>query len=458
MNKFLKFFERYRVIWALAWPQILMMFFHFWIGFIDVYVAGRLDPKVQASLGLVTQMLFFLLIVAMSFSNGAVSTISQSLGAGKILRAKRYGYLCMEIALIGGSFLLGVGLVFNSFFLKLLRTPSSLVPITGYFFKVYSLLLPIYYQFIVTNGIFRARKKVHIPLFSIMIVSILNGVGDFALCYGLWGLPRLGFKGLPWATFGSVLCGYLLNVTILAKDRWIVFREFPPIRWIKAFFPYLGKVTWPIGLNQLLWNSAYVVLFSLTASLPTRPVVALAAFAAGIRIESLLFLPAFGFNMTASILIGQALGHGDKTEARDMALRIWLLGAGIISVMGCVMWIFLSPLSRLLTTDPAVQQEIIRYLQYNIAAIPFTATTMILAGSFVGAGATTYNLICIGAMVWLVRVPCAYVLGHILWKNASGIWASMFISQFVQATTMLFLFFRGRWQDYALHVRKSGGR
>lgn len=52
-------------IWRLAWPQTAMMFFHFLIGFIDVYVAGRLSDQVQASLGIITQTLFFLLMLSL---------------------------------------------------------------------------------------------------------------------------------------------------------------------------------------------------------------------------------------------------------------------------------------------------------------------------------------------------------------------------------------------------------
>src|SRR6056297_1891851 len=77
-------------IWRLAWPQTLMMVFHFLIGFVDVFVAGRIGDDVQASLGMITQTLLFFLIIAIALANGSVSAISQSLGAGKTLRAVRY--------------------------------------------------------------------------------------------------------------------------------------------------------------------------------------------------------------------------------------------------------------------------------------------------------------------------------------------------------------------------------
>ena len=74
--------EIYKTIWRLAWPQVLMMFFHFLIGFVDVWVAGRLGRDVQACMGLITQALFFFLVVALAMANGSVAAISQSLEQG----------------------------------------------------------------------------------------------------------------------------------------------------------------------------------------------------------------------------------------------------------------------------------------------------------------------------------------------------------------------------------------
>ncbi len=440
----------YRTIISLAWPQLVMMFFHFWIGFLDVYVAGLIDKRVQASLGIVTQILFFLLIVAISFANGAVSTISQSLGAKREMRAKRYGTVCIEISLVAGVFLCGLGLTFRSQLTSLLGTPKELHAICEYFLKVYALLIPVYYLLIISNAIFRARKKVYIPMFSIMTVTILNGVLNFSLCFGYFNLPKMGFKGLPWATFISVSGGFLLNLFVLLKERWISGKYIPSFKWIKIFFPYLWKVSWPIGLNQLLWNFAYVMLFSITATLPKKNLIALAAFTAGVRIESILFLPAFAFNMTVSILVGHFLGKGDFKGARAIAIRTWVLGISSITLVGIFLWMFAPNVSSLLSKDVGVQLEIVNYLKYNILAIPFTVSTMIIGGSFVGAGATKFNMMCVGGSVWLVRVPLAYFLGHVVLREPTGIWIAMLCSQFVQSVVMAFIFLSNKWKDYAI--------
>ncbi len=441
-------------IWELAWPQLLMMFFHFWIGFFDVYVAGRIGEDVQAALGMITQTLLFFLIVAMALSNGAVSTISQSLGAGRTLRAKRYIGLCLMLVLAAGLILLVAGIFLRGQLLALLQVPVRIEDITTKYLLIYLLVTPVYYLFIVSNAVFRAQKQVHIPLLSMVLVTGLNTWADFGLCFGGYGLPRIGYMGLAWATLISVCGGCLFNTFVLGMRGWLRLAHFPPIRWIKRALPYLWRVAWPAGLMQVLWHTGYLVLFAITASLPREEVVALAAFAAGIRMESLLFLPAVAFNMTASILVGHYLGSKDFSGARSIGLRTWAFGCLLISLLGALLWLFVPELAQLLSDRAPVQAEIESYLRFNILAIPFTGTTMILGGVFIGAGATRFNMFAIGGTVWLVRLPLAYILGHLVLVSATGIWAAMLISQMVQATLMFLLFWYKDWYRFSMQSRK----
>ena len=80
----------YATIWGLTWPQVLMMLFHFLIGFVDVWVAGRISREAQACMGVMSQAMFFFMVVAVALANGSVAAISQSSGAGLTLRIKRF--------------------------------------------------------------------------------------------------------------------------------------------------------------------------------------------------------------------------------------------------------------------------------------------------------------------------------------------------------------------------------
>jgi MATE family multidrug resistance protein len=447
-------------IWGLVWPQVLMGVFHFLVGVVDVWVAGRISSDVQASLGMINQLLLFLLIVAMAVSTGSVAAISQSMGAGLTRRMLRYVGLVLELALAAGLLIVVVGLALKEPLMDLLQVPRELAPVTGYYMQIFMLLLPSYYLLIISNSVFRAQKLVHYPLYAMITVTVVNTAADFTLALGWGGLPAYGYKGLAWATFAAVNAGMLMNLVNLGRLGLLRPASFPPVRWIKRACGYLVKVAWPMGVVQVVWHSAYLVLFAITASLPEGNVVALAGFTAGIRVESALFLPGMAFNMTAGILMGQLLGERRTDEAKRTVYRILALGAGVMSVLAVAVWAFVWPIAGFLAPDPAVQAEAVNYLRYNLLAIPFTMTSMILAGSLAGAGATFYNLFGFGLPAWLVRIPLAFVLGHLVLGRATGVWAAMLASQVVQAAVMLYIFQFRDWSRFAMikQRRESGDK
>jgi putative MATE family efflux protein len=446
----------YRTIWHLAWPQVLMMLFHFFIGLADVWVAGYIDREVQASLGIITQSLFFLLVVATAVANGAVAAISQSMGAGLHKRVQRYVGLCLILAgLLGGAFLL-LGLPVKGWLVSALQVPAPMRPITEYFLEIYLLVLPPYYLLIITNAIFRARREVMFPLYSMVLVTILNTVLDIGLGLGWWGMPQIGYKGLAWATFASVTAGASLNTVVLWRKGLLEPSSFAPMRWMKRATPYLFKVAWPAGLMQVIWQSGYLVLYAITGSLPRGEVVALAGMSIGLRIEALLFLPAMAFSMTAGILVGNELGARRPDEARRVGFRILGLGMVSICLFSVVLWQFVTPWVALLTRDAAVAAQAVSYLKWNVLAVPFTLTSMIMAGAFNGAGATLYNMLIMGGATWLLRLPLAWWLGHHAMDSAEGIWIAMFCSQAVQSMTLLYFFTFKNWQRFAMIKVRNG--
>ncbi|UZP69003.1 MATE family efflux transporter [Desulfovibrio mangrovi] len=447
----------YRNIWNLAWPQVVMMFFHFTIGFTDVWVAGQIDRGVQAAVGLISQSLFFFLVIAVAVANGSVAAISQSFGAGLRRRALRYIGLVLGIGLVCGAAIWVFGRLFKWQFLAILQVPDEILPVTGYFLDVFLLLLPCYYLMVVTNAVFRAQKLVLIPLASTAIAAGVNAFTDFGFGLGWFGLPNFGFKGVAWATFFSVTASTVFNVCMLHRYGLLKRDTFPPLRWARKALPYLVKVALPSGGMQLLWHLGYMVLFAITASLPFDNVNALAGMTAGMRVESLLFLPAFAFNMTGSILVGNSLGAGRKDEALRIALRLIGIACGSMTVVAVCMYPFIDPLSAFLAPEPAVARQAVNYLIYNLLSIPFTVASMTLGGIMMGAGATIYTFAVYSSATWLVRLPIAYTLGHWVWQDAEGVYLAMLISQVFQSTAMMYILLRRDWYRFSMIKRNNKG-
>jgi Na+-driven multidrug efflux pump len=89
-----------------------------------------------------------------------------------------------------------------------------------------------------------------------------------------------------------------------------------------------------------------------------------------------------------------------------------------------------------------------------MAAMPFLLAAMILGGAFTGAGATIYQTIISGGASWLVRLPLAYLLGHILLRSSTGIWMAMLISMIVQSLIMLYFYQFKAWHRFSMRNGK----
>lgn len=437
-------------MWRLTWPQMLMMYLLFFSGITTVWAAGQISSHVQAAMGLVTQCGMFMMVVIMSISSGATAAISQSIGMGRMLRARLY-----ITTTVIGSLLLGIIVAipawhFGDPVLRLLQTPDEVMPITREIWRVSVLGIPLQYIYFSTGVMFRATRLVMPPLFVAAIVCAANFFGTLGFGLGWFGLPTCGYMGLIWTSVATQAIGAFINCILLRRSSYLRFAPLPTLAWLKQAVPYLIRVAIPAGAAAIVWQSGYLTLFVLVASLPKDSVSALAGLTAGLRAESLLFMPGMAFNMTCSIMVGNSLGEGKPEQARRIGLQLTGIASGIMSLMAMCVWPFMSDIARMLSQDTATQTQIVSYLTYNLASTPFSIASQVMGGIMVGAGATQYNLIVYGGTFWAVRLPLGWLLGHRIWESASGVFAAMAISQLIQTSIMLYVVLCHNWQRFAM--------
>jgi len=447
-----------RAVWRLTWPQMLMMYLMFFMGFVSVWVAGRISADVQAALGMVNQCGIFLMVVSMAVSSGATAAVSQSLGARRIVRAKRY-----IAATVAGCSALGIlvalaGWLCSEGILRVIMVPESILPQTREMWLAGLPGLPAQYLYAATGVMFRATRQVLPPLWVAALVCLCNLLACLGLGLGWFGLPDCGYMGLVWANVLSQYLGAACNCLLLARSGYLSRRALPRPRWLKAALPYLLRVALPAGAASLVWQSGYMTLFILVASLPQDSVNALAGLTAGLRVESLLFLPGMAFNMSVSVLVGNSLGEGKPEQARRVALNMTAVAAAALTIVAAALWPFRQELAALLSQEPGAQAQIVSYLTYNLLSTPFSIASTVMGGVMVGAGATQYNLMIFGGSFWGVRLPLGWLLGHALWGTASGVFLAMLISQVLQSCVMIHAVRCWNWTRFAMRARHTTTR
>jgi MATE family, multidrug efflux pump len=429
----------------MSWPMIIIMLLNFFVGLTDVYVAGFIGPDVQAAVGFVSQFYFLTIIIANAISIGTLALVSRAAGAGDKARALEMSRQSMLFSILIAAALTIPGTIFYRQFIALAGFPPPIRRVAENFLRIFALSIGPNYLLIVSNAIFRASGEVKKPLLTMLIVSLINILGDFFLVFGIFPFPRLGYTGIALSTASSVTIGMIINLFFFTHGWWGNFYSRP---WTISTdtIRKIVKFGWPAALLQIAWNAGTIVLYSILSKLGTESIAALAAITNGLRIEAVIYLPAFALNMAAAVLVGQNLGAGNAERAEKVGWKITQAGVILMSLMALLIFIWAENISAVVTKSPPVLQETARYLRINMVSEPFMAVSSILGGGLQGAGDTRGTMWVIVTAMWLIRLPLAYVLALITDYGATGVWFAMITSMAFQGVLMALRFRRGHWK------------
>jgi MATE family multidrug resistance protein len=439
----------WRNIWQLSWPMLLIMIFNFLVGFVDVYVAGFISPEVQAAVGYVSLLYFFVIIIANAISIGTVALVSRAIGGGDFTRALEVARQSLIFGSLVAAVLTLVGIFFSREIVAAAGFPEKIREISETLLRIFSIALGANYLLIISSSLFRASGDILHPLFTMFVVSAVNILGEFVLVFGWFSFPRMGYAGIGVATAVAVTLGMGINLILFFRTRW---RSIYKGSWTLSLetMKTLLDISWPAAMLQIAWNSGTIILYNLLGRLGEESITAMAAISNGLRIEALIFLPAFALNMSASVLIGQNLGAGNPERAERGVWRIAAAGVVTLSALAFVVFLQAETFAALVAKDPAVLAETARYLRINMIAQPFIALSLSVSGGLHGAGDTKGTMWVIIIAMWLIRLPLTYALAFPVGWGATGVWWAMVISMVCQSVLMAGRFHAGKWKHLKL--------
>jgi len=421
--------------WSVSWPMTLIMVFEFLIGLTDVYIAGKVSKEIQATYGFVIQLYFVLIVTANALTVGAVSVVSRLYTSGDKTELNKAVFSSVVVSAGAGIVLAVAGIFFSPTIIKYLNIPEELKHFAVPFTKIYAMGLLFHYLLINCNGILRSCQMVKRSLKTMALVCGLNIALNFFLVFH----TPLGFKGIAAATASSVFIGSMINLVYVRNI--MAGMKFFSLNLVKKMI----HIGWPIGLLQVLWQLGSMVLYLILSALPEHRIETLAALTAGLRIESIIYLPVFGFNMANAVIVGNLLGEKKKEDAFQSGIMTMALGVCIVTLMVVIVILNARWIASFLSSDAIVIRESVKYIYISMISEPFMAWGIILGGGLIGAGDTRSVLIRVALSVWLIRIPLAYICVVLLGFGAVSVWWSMNISQFVQAFLMSKKYFDQKW-------------
>lgn len=405
------------------------------MGLVDVAVLGRVGALELAASGLGNVIFFGISIGGMGMMMGVDPLISQAVGAGDLLRARRMLWqgIWLALAVTGVLTLVMLG---ASIALPHASVQPELVAPARLYLLIRMISLAPHLVFFVVRGYLQAHGVTRPMLVSMVVANVVNLIADIVLVFGAGPIPAMGVAG---AAIATVICTTLQLVIISAAVRKIHVAEHADRRWSQREIGQAARVGLPVALQMALEVGVFALVGVLAARLGT---LHLAAHQIAIGLASFTYTVALGIAAAGSVRVGLAVGARDTNAARIAGHAAFIAGAVVMATNGLAFALFPRAIARLITN----QENVIRFaIPLLLVAAVFQLSDGIQgvgAGVLRGAGDTKFALWANLAGHWLIGFPIALWLGFRQQYGIVGLWWGLCVGLTVVAVLLFFRFER----------------
>jgi multidrug resistance protein, MATE family len=433
-----------RRVLTLATPIIGENLLQTLVGAVDTFMVARLGAAAVAGVGIGFELVFFIISILSAIDIGATVLVSQAIGAGLQERANRLARqaivwgLLMAIPVSIGMFVAAPTLIglFGA-------APDVTAAATTYLQVTAATSIALFLSF-VCGAVLRGAGDSRTPLQAAVLANIVNVIVAYVLIFGHLGLPALGVAGSALGAAAGRSLGAAYMLVVMARGRKAIslgggWGWRPRITTARQLLT-LGV---PAAMEQVLSSGAFMVLVGVVALIGTH---ALAAQQITFTALSLAFLPAFGFSIAATALVGQSIGArvpADARKASRIALRWALIWMGIGGVLA---FLFSERVMNVFSADPAVIAAGTSALRALSVALPFWALWFVSSGSLRGSGDTRTPLL-IGASTMWLSVLIAWIAVRWFGSGLGTVWLA-FVLTTAPASVLMWWAYRRRITDF----------
>ena len=408
----------------------------------DTFWIGQYSTNALAAISFAFPMVFLIISLGMGLAVAGSILVAQHTGAGhdgeaEYAASQTVGFAAVAAVVLGAVAYFLVGDV-----LALLGASEDVLPLATAYMEIISLGILFMFGFFVFISLMRGYGDTITPMLVMLGSVALNVVLDPFLIFGWWIFPQWGIEGAAIATVFSRGLALAVGLWIMLSGRRGV-RIRP--RDIVPDLHY-GRRLVRIGVPASVEGTGQAVAINLLMFIVgtfSTPVVA--AFGIGVRVFSVIFLPAIAVARGVETMSGQNIGAGKPDRAALTARVAARTTFVVLAVAGVVTFLFADPIVALFTDDRAVIEVGATFLRYVAPSFGFIGIMRSYNGGFRGAGKTLTAAAIAVSMLGLIRLPIAWVASGFM--GPPGIWLSFVVSNVAGAVIAYVWFGRGGWRS-----------
>ena len=436
----------------LSIPAILAQISSIVMQYIDASMVGRLGANASGAIGLVSSTTWLFGGLCIAVTTGFTVQIAQAVGAGEDKSARNIMKQGLIIALCISAMLALIAALISTPLPRWLGGEAAIQKMASQYFLVYMLGLPALQMNSIAGGMHQSSGNMRFPgilnvmccvmdvIFNLFFIFPTRMVQINSITFTMPGLG-LGVAGaaLGTITAEAVTCAIMVTA-LLWKNKTLHLRKGEHLRFHRDTLTKAVKIGAPVGLEQMVMCSAYVMSTKIVSPLGT---IAIAANSFAVTAESFCYMPGYGVQAASTTLVGQCVGAGQKQLSRRMAWITMGLGVSVMTVGGVLMYIAAPAMIGVLTPNEEIRNLGAAVLRIEAFAEPFYAASIVASGALRGAGDTLVPSCMNFASMWCVRIPLAAILAPRV--GLYGVWIAMCVELCFRGILFTTRLKRERW-------------
>lgn len=279
----------------------------------------------------------------------------------------------------------------------------------------------------------------------------VNGLLDYCLIFGLGPLPEMGIRGAATATVLANLVSVATYAALIVRSRrQNGYEALKHRRFDRELFGRLVRYGFPTGLQYLAEIAGFTLFIFMVGMLGTRE---LAATNLAFTLNSLAYIPMFGFGTAVMILVGRRIGEGRP----ELAVRTTHLAFGLASaymLAFAAVYVFLPELiiaPYAMNSSPEefepIRGLVVNLLRFVALYTFFDGMATVFGSAVRGAGDTRFSLIFTFLTAWLLMVLPTYLAWKLYGGSLTVSWAACTAYIVVVGVGFWVRFRHGAWKS-----------
>lgn len=436
--------EPAKLILGFAAPMLLGNIFQQLYNIVDSTIVGRfVGADALAAVGATSTLMMLTLCLCFGLTNGAGIIVAQCFGA------KAYGQL-KEII---GSFICVVsiftlvmmllGIIFAPAVLRLLSVPDEIIGLSGLYFKIMMASSPFAMAYNACSSIMRSMGNSKTPLFMLILSSGINIALDiiFVVIFH-WGVAGAAFATVIAQAVSAVTC-----VLWLIRNRFELHLDGIKIHPERHAVIKILKTGLPAAMQSSMISLGNLSIQRLINSFGT---MAVAAYAAAGKIDSLAIMVVVTMGMSLSVFCGQNIGAGKTDRIRSGLYKTMALVLTYCVILALVMLVFgRNLLSLFLDVNEAAEAVEIGTQYLKIIGIAYFMAGVMRCYLNVVHGTGDVNVSMLTGLAELaVRIIASYIL--VIPFGLLGLWIAIPISWGCGSIIPVVRYYSGKWKSKTL--------